>query len=338
MPETGAVFQEKPVTRCILGGGGPFGETLAAHLLATTDANVLSIGRSPLKPEAYRLHGDSERFIYRQIQMGRATWLSEIMWLLEDVQPEYVVNFAALAAPIWENSHLYYRTNVVALAELTEWLLTQSWLKHWVQIGSSEVYGSCDLPVCEDQPPNPTTPYAVSKVAADMHLLALHRRMGFPVTILRPSNCYGPGQPPYRVIPRAILAALTGGTLPLQGGGRAAKSYMHARDLARAIQLATEAPARGEIYHLGPLEATEIRHLVRMVAEVCDVPYSRLVEEVPDRIGQDARYLLDSSKFREAFRWAPAINLMAGLRDTAEWVRANLDFLLAQPTEYVLRP
>ena len=90
-------------------------------------------------------------------------------------------------------------------------------------------------PAAEDATVNPTTPYAVSKVAGDMHLRAPHKVRGFPMNILWSTNAYGSGQQLYRIIPRTILACLLDRRLPLQGGGRAVKSYIHAQDLAQAI-------------------------------------------------------------------------------------------------------
>src|SRR6201982_99256 len=92
----------------------------------------------------------------------------------------------------------------------------------------------------EDEPIKPTSPYAASKAAFDMHLISIHRFLKFPMNILRPSNSYGPGQELCRGVPKAVLCVLPGRKLPLHGGGRAEKSYIHNRDVARAIYLVAE--------------------------------------------------------------------------------------------------
>ncbi|MFX9061568.1 NAD-dependent epimerase/dehydratase family protein, partial [Acinetobacter baumannii] len=86
----------------------------------------------------------------------------------------------------------------------------------------------------------PTSPYAASKLAFDMYLDSAFRFLRFPMNILRPSNAYCPGQLLHRVIPKAVWCGLHGSRLPLHGGGIAEKSYIHARDLARAIHLVAE--------------------------------------------------------------------------------------------------
>ena len=150
----------------------------------------------------------------------------------------------------------------MALARLAEALMSRDYLERFIHIGTSELYGSVDRPVSEDAPLQPTSPYAASKAAFDMHLIAIHRVLKFPMNILRPSNAYGPGQLLHRVIPKAVVCGLTGQKLPLHGGGRAEKSYIHARDLARAIHLVARAAPLGTVYNAGPPEAVKAKLLV----------------------------------------------------------------------------
>ena len=84
-----------------------------------------------------------------------------------------------------------------------------------------------------------------------MHLMSVHRFLKFPMNIIRPSNAYGPGQQLHRVIPKTVICGLTGRKLPLHGGGRAEKSYIHNRDLARAIHLVSEKAPLGTVYNAG---------------------------------------------------------------------------------------
>ncbi|MGY8796571.1 MAG: SDR family oxidoreductase, partial [Woeseiales bacterium] len=84
----------------------------------------------------------------------------------------------------------YYDTNVTALAKMTEFLCSRKFLKRFIHIGSSEVYGAVNEPVTEDAPPVPSSPYAASKAAGDMHLISISNVLDFPMNILRPSNCY----------------------------------------------------------------------------------------------------------------------------------------------------
>ena len=101
--------------------------------------------------------------------------------------------------------------------------MKRDWLERFIQIGTSEMYGSVGHAANEDEPIKPTSPYAASKVAFDMYLISVHKFLKFPMNIIRPSNAYCPGQLLHRVIPKAVMCGLTGDKLPLHGGGKRRK-------------------------------------------------------------------------------------------------------------------
>jgi dTDP-glucose 4,6-dehydratase len=254
-------------------------------------------------------------------------------------KPDVIVNFAAQgegAASFGDNCGDWYRTNVLGLVRLTSALAKRQYLKRFIQIGSSEVYGGNQQNAKESDSLRPTSPYGVSKAAFDMHLDIVHRVHGFPANVVRPVNCYVRGQQLHRIIPKATLCAVGGKKLPLQGGGKSEKSYLHSTDLSRALMVIIEKAPAGEVYNVGPLTPTAIRDLVAEVAKACDVPFEVLVEEAPERIGQDSRYWLDSSKLR-ALGWEPSVSLETGLDEMVRWVRAHPE-LQSADTEYRHRP
>ena len=155
--------------------------------------------------------------------------------------------------------------------------------------------------------------------------MSVHKFLKFPMNIIRPSNAYCPGQLLHRVIPKAIWCGLTGKKLPLHGGGRAEKSYIHARDLGRAIHLVAEKAPLGVIYNAGPAEPTSIREVVERTAEALGMPFEQLCEVTGDRLGQDSRYWLDSSRIKRDVGWEPQIGWDEGLAEMVEWGRKYLD-------------
>ena len=80
----------------------------------------------------------------------------------------------------------------------------------------------------------PSTPYAASKAAGDLHLITLFKRYNFPVVFTRAANVYGPGQQLYRIIPRTILSCLSGKPMKLHGGGKSTRSFIHIEDVVNA--------------------------------------------------------------------------------------------------------
>lgn len=324
----------------ILGGNGVFGVHTAKYLLDQTDtARVICVGRNTEKAEPFSLavgKGDP-RYSYRQIHIVYEH--DRLLEMLDIETPEVIVNFAAQGegAVSWKNSWRFFDTNATALARLAEELGKRSWLERFIQIGTSELYGSNGCAVVEADSIRPSSPYAASKAAFDLYLIAVHRALGFPMNILRPCNCYGPGQLLHRVIPKAIVCGLTGRKLPLDGGGKAEKSYMHARDLARAIYLVAKSAPLGAVYNAGPNRPTAIREVVERCAAALDIEFDELCEMAPERLGQDSRYWLDSSAIRSELGWAPEIQWDDGLSEMVAWGTRYLDQLREWPMTYELR-
>src|ERR1039458_6630845 len=260
-------------TYVILGGGGSFGVHTAMYLLANADAKkVIAARPNTTKPEPFSLNvgkGD-KRYEYHQIHITHEQ--DRLFELFDNEKPEIIVSYAAQGegAVSWKKSWRFFETNCVALTMMCEELMKRDYLERFIQIGTSEMYGSVDHAATEEEPIKPTSPYAASKVAYDMYLVSVHKFLKFPMNIIRPSNAYCPGQLLHRVIPKAVVLGLQGKKLPLHGGGRAEKSYIHARDLGRAIHLVAEKAPLGVLYNAGPASPTSIREVVERCAKALD--------------------------------------------------------------------
>ena len=326
-------------TYAIIGGGGSFGIHTALYLLDHANPKkVIGIGRNPLRDEPFTLNVD-KRPGYEYHARHITYELDLLLELLDKEKPDVIINYAAQGegAVSWKHSWRFFETNSMALARLSEELMKRDWLERFIQIGTSEMYGSVDHATAEDEPIKPSSPYAASKVAFDMYLMSVHKFLKFPMNILRPSNAYCPGQLLHRVIPKAVLCGLTGQKLPLHGGGRAEKSYIHARDLARAIHMTAEKAEFGKIYNVGPALPTSIRDLVAKTADALGMPFEQLCEMSGDRLGQDSRYWLDSSAIKRDLGWEPQITLEDGLKEMVAWGKQYLPQIKGVSTDYVLR-
>jgi dTDP-glucose 4,6-dehydratase len=321
----------------ILGGNGVFGVQTAFHLLAQSETKkVICVGRNPEKPEPFtlRLGKGDPRYSYCRIHI---VFEHDLLFeVLDCEQPEVIINFAAQGegAASWKHSWRYFDTNVTALARITEDLMKRRYLKRWIQIGTSELYGSVNAPARETDPILPTSPYAASKAAGDMHLISIAKTLKFPMNILRPSNAYAPGQQLYRILPRAIVCGLSKQKLPLHGGGVSKKSYMHARDLARAIHLVARKAELGKVYNAGPSEPVAIRDLVGLAANEMGMSLEQLCDITEPRFGEDGIYWLDSSAIEKDLGWRPEIPLIHGLCEMVEWGRKYIDQLTGLPQTY----
>jgi dTDP-glucose 4,6-dehydratase len=324
----------------VLGGGGSFGIHTSKYLLERPDTErVIAVGRNAPKPEPFTLkvgEGD-KRYSYHAYHVTYE--LDLLLELLDREKPQVIINYAAQGegAVSWKHSWRFFETNSMALARLSEALMARPYLERFIQIGTSELYGSVDVAANENAPIQPSSPYAASKAAFDLYLISVHKVLKFPMNIIRPSNAYCPGQLLHRVIPKAVMCGLTGTRLPLHGGGRAEKSYIHARDLARAIHLVAEKAPLGTVYNAGPLRPISIRALIETVAKVMGLRFADVCEVTADRPGQDARYWLDSSAIKRDVGWEPDIGLEEGIQEMVEWGRTYLQQLEDWPMDYTLR-
>jgi len=327
-------------TYVVLGGGGSFGIHTSKYLLDHANPKkVIGVGRNPPRPEPFTLKvGDGDpRYAYHAYHVTHE--LDLLLRLLDKERPQVIVNFAAQGegAVSWKDSWRFFETNSMALVKLTEELMKRDYLERFIQIGTSEMYGSVEHAVTEDEPIKPSSPYAASKVAFDMYLESVSRFLKFPMDIIRPCNAYCPGQLLHRVIPKAIWCGLTGNKLPLHGGGNAEKSYIHARDLGRAVHLVAEGAPLGVVYNAGSARPTSIREVVERCAKALGIPFEKLCTVTEDRLGQDSRYWLDSSRIKNAVGWEPQIGWDEGLAEMVAWGKKYLPQIKDWPTDYVLR-
>jgi dTDP-glucose 4,6-dehydratase len=324
----------------VLGSNSFSGATLIDCLLGE-GAAVIGVSRSA-EPHAaflpYRWSGRDAQFRFAQLDLNRD--LEAIAELVRTERPAYIVNFAAqsMVAESWANPDHWFTTNVVSTIRLHERLRQMPFLRKYVHVTTPEVYGSTNGVVREDAPFNPSTPYAVSRAAADMSLRTFFAQYGFPVVFTRAANVFGPGQQLYRIVPRTILAVKTGRKLRLHGGGVSERSFIDMRDVSRATGLVAREGRPGEAYHISTDRQVSIRRLVEMICERLGARFDDCVEIVAERAGKDAAYRLDSTKIRQELGWTDRASLEQGLEDTMAWVDRCIDTLVALPQEYLHKP
>lgn len=303
-------------------------------------ARVIGISRS-VEPDdvflPYKWH-DHANFSFYQLDLNKD--LSQTISLIREIQPGYVVNFAAqsMVAESWQAPGDWFLTNTVSTIKLHDELRRCDFLKRYVHVSTPEVYGSCSGFVKEDFPFNPSTPYAVSRAAADMSLRTFYAAYNFPVVTTRAANVYGPGQQLYRIIPRTILFILMGRKIQLHGGGISTRSFIHIRDVADATWKIMYHGRNGDAYHISTNEVVSIRELVTRICAKLNVRFEDHVEVVGERLGKDSAYHLDCSKLRNELGWQDRINLDQGIDDCIAWICTHFEVLKNQQYNYIHKP
>ena len=327
----------------VIGSNSFSGASFVAHALSS-GATVFGASRSP-EPHPvflpYRWNppaGTLDRFQFAQLDLNHDT--DRLAQAIDGFRPDYIVNFAAqsMVAESWLHPEHWYQTNVVANVRLHDRLRRFDWLKRYVHVSTPEVYGSCQGNVTEEAPLNPSTPYAASRAAGDLHLLTFFRQYGFPVVFTRAANVFGPGQQLYRIIPRTILFIRTARRLQLHGGGHSVRSFIHIRDVAEGTLRVAREGVPGQVYHLATRVTHSIRQVVEVICRCLDADFSQVVEVVGERLGKDAAYLLDSTKARTTLGWEDRVPFEDGVAEVIAWVDEHLEALRQQPLDYLHKP
>ena len=301
---------------------------------------IIGMSRSPETNESFLPYRWNPKGDFHFLQLDLNHDLDKIMEVIESEKPDYVINFAAqsMVAQSWDHQEHWYTTNLVSTTQLHKRLRNCTFLKKYVHISTPEVYGSCEGFIEESTSYAPSTPYAVSRAAADMSLHSYWDAFQFPVVFTRAANVYGPGQQLYRIIPRTIMSIKLGRKLQLHGGGISTRSFIHMDDVSTAtLRIARDSPA-GEIYHISTNDIISIRDLVELICEMMNVDFESVVEVGEERLGKDAAYLLDSSKLRDTFNWQDRIPFKKGINEVIKWVGGNFDNLKTQPQDYIHKP
>lgn len=258
---------------------------------------------------------------------GNIRDISFVDTLFVSYKPDVVVHFAAethvdrsITGP-----QVFLETNVIGTGVLLDACLRHG-IKRFHHVSTDEVYGTLPLQggslFTEQSPLKPTSPYAASKASSDLLVLSYYKTYGLPVTISRCSNNYGTHQYPEKLIPLMIQKALQEEPLPVYGDGLNVRDWIHVVDHCRAIDCILKKCKVGEVYNVGAGEEIPNIKLVKRMLDVLGKPH-KLITYVPDRLGHDLRYAIDSSKL-ETLGWKPEYTMEQTLKGIVEWYRKRL--------------
>jgi dTDP-glucose 4,6-dehydratase len=310
----------------VTGGCGFIGSNFVRHILSThEDARVVNLDALTYAGSTLNLkdiEGDPRyRFIKGDICDPHTAAAA-----MEGA--DAVVHFAAESHVdrSIENPAVFVMTNVVG----TQVLLDAAMKARpgiFVQISTDEVYGSLGETgyFTEETPLKPNSPYSASKAGADLLALAYQHTFGLPVVVTRCSNNYGPYQFPEKLIPLFIQNALEDRPVPLYGDGQNVRDWLHVEDHCRAVDLVMRNGRAGEVYNIGGNNEMKNIEITRLILGALGKPES-LISYVPDRLGHDRRYAIDSSKLKRELGWEPGYDFESGIADTIRWFREHQDW------------
>ena len=321
----------------VIGSNSFSGSHLVDYLL-NLEYKVFGASRSK-EPNNVFLPYKSSKFIknFQFIKFDINKNVNSIKKLILKNKITHVVNFStqSMVGQSWENPADWYNTNVLGTINFLNEIKNLRNIKKYVHVSTPEVYGSTKKNLKESRAYFPSTPYAISRAACDMHLYSLFKNYKFPVVFTRAANVYGPGQQLYRIIPKTILSLKLNRKLKLDGGGKSKRSFIYITDVAKATYELCKKSTNGEVYHISTSHLISIKDLVKMTFKIKNISTKNYVKISSDRIGKDSLYSLSSDKIRKEIKWRPNVTLKDGLLKTIKWAEDNIDILKTQKDRYI---
>ncbi|GAA1627723.1 MULTISPECIES: SDR family NAD(P)-dependent oxidoreductase [Brevibacterium] len=218
----------------------------------------------------------------------------------------------------------YLQTNIAGTRNVAEAVRRHD-VRRLVHTSTSEVYGSAiTVPISEDHPLQPQSPYSASKIGADMMAMSYFHSFETPVSVCRPFNTYGPRQSARAVIP-AILGQIHAGARTLRiGSTTPTRDFTYATDTAAGFMAIAAADAAiGRTLNLGTGHEISVGDLITRLVEIsgAEVALEQDAERIRPAGSEVDRLLSDNSLARELTGWAPTTSLRDGLERTWEWVQ-----------------
>ncbi|MBA3065271.1 NAD-dependent epimerase/dehydratase family protein [bacterium] len=224
----------------------------------------------------------------------------------------------------------YIRTNVEGTYNVLQ-SARELGIKKVVHTSTSEVYGTAQsVPISEEHPTNPQSPYAASKSGADFMALTYHRSFGLPVVVIRPFNTYGPRQSARAVIPTIITQLLAGKKKIKLGSLHPTRDLTYVKDTVAGFLKAgelTNINSNGQVINLGSNFEISIGNLANSIAEIMGlkVEFIADAERIRPAKSEVERLFADNSKAKRLLNWAPDYSLEKGLKETIDWLGKNMD-------------
>lgn len=300
----------------VIGGAGYIGAYLIPDLLAT-DRKVTVLGRKSIP-----LQELPEGAVYVSGDFSNLGLIGELL----DRHDEVIhLAYATVPNTSFENPLVDMLQNLPPTVQLfTEAAIRD--IKLVLVSSGGTIYGDAiKLPIQEDHPTKPISPYGVTKLTLESYAHLYRMTHGLKCICVRPSNAFGAGQRPFvgqGFISTAMASALSGQSIRIFGLRGTVRDYIYVSDIASAIVHALEHGHVSETYNIGSgIGLSNMDVLEAMTPLINAIGFDLHVDHLPERIFDVKANVLDSAKLRDHTGWQPRIGFHEGLLLTREWLR-----------------
>jgi len=258
-----------------------------------------------------------------------ARYLTALENIIEREKPEAVYNLAVKCLPYgFIDPEGAFMTGVEIAHNLAN-LLRKKKFERLLHFSSSEAYGTAvHVPMDENHPLDPNSPYGAGKAAADLLLLSYYKLYNLEISVLRPFNFYGERQnmEAYAaVIPVTIWRILNGEKPILEGDGLQSRDFTYVKDGAElAVKMMDCDKALGKVVNIGQGDEIDIKTTISMICDKLDYPFAK-VERKPARPSDVRRLHADITLAKKMLGYSPKTSFNEGLELTIDWFRSKVE-------------
>lgn len=324
--QSGALLLQNAAMRCLVTGcAGFIGSHLSDVLLADgnevigVDAFTDAYERTSKVQNLQEARANA-RFEFVEVNLAD----TDITPLLQGVESVFHLAGEPGVRQSWgERFQTYVRNNILATEHLLDACRRQQ-VQRFVFAGSSSIYGdSPDLPWNETTRPQPRSPYAITKLAAEHLCHAYYRSFAVPVVVLRYFTVFGPRQRPDMAFHRFLRAAHQGEPIVVFGDGTQTRDFTYVADIVAATVAAANAPVIGETLNVGGGGSIMLNDLLALIGTI--TKRSLVIERHAPQVGDAPHTWADTSRAAALLGYAPGTPLAEGLEQEWAWLQSILN-------------
>lgn len=321
----------------VTGGAGFIGSHLVDTLVAGNQVTVVdNLSSGKMENIQPHLERGTIRFFQSDI-----TDLKQMRRLVRDHQVVFHLAVQGLRLSLLD-PYVVHEVNATGTLNMCQAALEAS-VERFIYISSSEVYGTArTVPMGEEHPLLPTTPYGASKLAGEAYARSYYLSFGLPVVMVRPFNTYGPREHLEgvygEVIPRFVLRVMNALPPIIFGDGCQTRDFTEVRDIVRGMFMAAECDALvGETVNIAAGREVSVNEVARIIIKLLGWENELSTVHMEPRPGDVRRHYADITKAKQTLAFQPEIGIEAGIRHYVDWVQGqNWDLKRLQQEEIII--
>jgi UDP-glucose 4-epimerase len=304
----------------VIGGGGFIGAYLIDALIAS-GREVFVLGRKPQPSLPIHAKASYAQCDYanRELLRSQIKYVNEIIDLAYATVPQ-----TSFLDPIFD-----LQSNLPSSVGLLEEALNVGQLKTILYVSSGgTVYGQVSqLPITEETPTSPLSPYGITKLTVERYMLMYHKLHNLPAVVVRPANAYGKGQKPFTG--QGFIATAMGATLQRKpatifGENGTVRDYVHVKDVASGILAALNHGQKGNVYNIGSGLGRNNREILAQIDQISKPEGFEVSIEVQNSRAFDVpANVLNFGKLLACSGWLPKVDFNEGVAEMWQHIKSN---------------